>query len=177
MATFVAVAFDLPGVAGLWFETFPFLSQHLPFIPTFTLKVMEPNALPLRLLCLITTPVLPLMTWHLIHPRALDNLKPFVSKGKKKWHSCFINWAQIAAPGTQKWYKQSPGKLLQRSIHSSRMKQKYGKLVKGRRMPEKGQRILTKEIKETDMEEVSSDQIRSHGAEQWMTRDVSIPRV
>ena len=46
------------------------------------------------------------------------------------------------------------------------MKQKYGKLVKGRRMPEKGQRILTKEIKETDMEEVSSDQIRSHGAEQ-----------
>lgn len=28
-------------------------------------------------------------------------------------------------------------------------------------MPEKGQRILTKEIKETDMEEVSSDQLRS----------------
>ena len=55
MATFVVVTFDLPGVAGLWSETFPFLSQHLPFIPTFILKVMEPNALPLRLLSKIFT--------------------------------------------------------------------------------------------------------------------------
>lgn len=87
--TFVTAAFDLPGVAGLWPETFPFLSQHLPFIPTFILEVMGPNALPSRLSC---PPNHSCFTSHdsaLIHPRALDNLKLFVSKGEKKMTPLF----------------------------------------------------------------------------------------